>query len=182
MKIYTKQGDSGQTQVYAKEVLRLDKDDALLECYGTLDELNAWVGLVQAQLLAADAEPLLKSLMGYAGELQTIQQHLFTIGFAISDQAKLTEGMIHTLELSIDSMQEQLSPQTKFILPGGHSLAAMVHVVRTVARRAERRLVSLSKVHDTHPLALAFINRLSDYLFVFSRLVNHATQNPDVEV
>jgi len=181
MKIYTKQGDGGKTQVYAKEILRLDKDDALLECYGTLDELNAWIGVVQAKLalvISIDATVL----ETFAKELQNIQQHLFAIGFAISDQAKLSSEMIDSLENSIDAMQLTLKPQTKFILPGGHELAANVHVARTVTRRAERRLVSLSKVHDVHPLALSFVNRLSDYLFVLSRVVNHVTQHPDIEV
>lgn len=181
MKIYTKQGDGGQTQVYAKEVLRLDKDDALLECYGTLDELNAWIGVIQAKLKTSTPSNFM-ALQGFSSELQNIQQQLFAIGFAISDQAKLSDDMINALELSIDAMQMEVMPQTKFILPGGHPVAADVHVARTVARRAERRLVSLSKVHDVHPLALSFVNRLSDYLFVFSRLVNHITEHPDIEV
>lgn len=181
MKIYTKQGDTGQTQVFAKEVLRLDKDDALLECYGTLDELNAWVGLIHTRL-ATLPDIDATALENHSRQLQAIQQHLFAIGFAISDQAQLSDEMITALELAIDAMQQQLPPQTKFILPGGHPLAGEVHVSRTVARRAERRLVSLNKQHNVHPLALSFVNRLSDYLFVFSRWLNHNTQYPDVEV
>lgn len=181
MKIYTKQGDAGQTQVYAKEVLRLDKDDALLECYGTLDELNAWIGVIHAAL-TSDPEQQVETLQGFNEQLQRIQQQLFSIGFAISDQASLSQDMVTALESAIDVMQSELSPQTKFILPGGHPIAAHVHVARTVARRAERRLVSLSKMHDVHPLALSFVNRLSDYLFVFARLVNHTNKQADVEV
>ncbi|MFC4699526.1 cob(I)yrinic acid a,c-diamide adenosyltransferase [Glaciecola siphonariae] len=185
MKIYTKQGDAGQTQVYAKEVIRLDKDDAILQCYGTLDELNAWIGLVAAQVnetVTNNTNNNSPALAPFCAELQLIQQHIFSIGFAISDQANLSADMVEQLEASIDNMQQQLRPQTKFILPGGSITASHVHVARTVARRAERCIVSLSKVHDTQPLALAFINRLSDYLFVFARLVNHLSDIPDVEV
>jgi cob(I)alamin adenosyltransferase len=181
MKIYTKQGDAGQTQVYAKEVLRLDKDDVLLECYGTLDELNACIGLIHSQVSDTNLS-YYKQLSSFGAELQSIQQQLFAIGFAISDQAPLTQDMIQNLEISIDDMQVQLEPQTKFILPGGHIIAASTHVARTVARRAERRLVSLSKMHAIHPLALSYVNRLSDYLFVFARYINYVTEHSDIEV
>jgi cob(I)alamin adenosyltransferase len=168
--------------VYAKEVLRLDKDDALLECYGTLDELNASIGVIQAHLAHPTLNEALRSLAPFAEELQGIQQNLFTIGFAISDEVNINEQIILDLESAIDVMQDQLQPQTKFILPGGHLIAAHTHVARTVARRAERRLVALSKIHSIHPLALSYVNRLSDYLFVFARFVNYMTEHADIEV
>ena len=181
MKIYTKQGDSGQTQVYAKEMIRASKDDALLVSYGSLDELNAHIGLIVASLPSFEgANETIKQAQTQA--LQDIQQTIFAIGFAISDSAQLKQSMVDSLEQGIDQMQLQVKPQTKFILPGGHTLAAQVHIARTVARRAERELVSLSKVHELHPLALAYINRLSDFLFVFARYINHLSKHADIEV
>jgi cob(I)alamin adenosyltransferase len=178
MKIYTKQGDSGKTQVYAKDIMKLDKDDAILECYGTLDELNANLGVVHA-LLKNSGE---RQLSEYAEQMQSIQERLFAIGFAISDQGELDDSMIALLESSIDTMQQALPAQTKFILPGGHELAAHLHIARTVARRAERRCVSVSKLHEINPLVIAYINRLSDYLFVLARYSNHVMQCPDIEI
>jgi cob(I)alamin adenosyltransferase len=179
MKIYTKEGDSGKTQVFAKDIMRLDKDDALLECYGTLDELNANLGVVHALLIEhGKASELNQS----AEQIQEIQHRLFSIGFAISNQGELTEGMINKLEANIDQMQQSLPAQTKFILPGGHILAAQLHVTRTIARRAERRCVSLAKLHEVNPLVVAYVNRLSDYLFVLARYSNHLMQYPDIEI
>jgi cob(I)alamin adenosyltransferase len=179
MKIYTKQGDTGKTQVYAQDVMKLDKDDALLECYGTLDELNANLGVAHA-LITEHADSA--DLSAYAGQLQNIQQRLFSIGFAISNNEALNIQMVEDLESSIDQMQGQLPTQTKFILPGGHLVAAQLHVARTVARRAERRCVSLSKLYDVNPLVITYVNRLSDYLFVLARYCNQGFKHPDIEI
>lgn len=174
MKIYTKQGDKGKTSVYTNTILKLDKDDILLECYGTLDELNSYLGLcisTLGQVLADQKEQLLKC-----------QQHLFTIGFALSDTDKLVADSITELEHAIDNIQIKLPPQTSFILPGGCQLAASLHVTRTLARRAERRLVSVSKHHTVSDISLAYLNRLSDYLFVLARYSNFSLGNAEFEI
>lgn len=184
MKIYTKQGDSGNTQVYAKEVIRVDKDDILLECYGTLDELNAWIGYCASCL--SEHATLYEKFILQSKELVAIQQQLFAIGFGISDtdstKSMKSTKAIELLESSIDEMQAVLPAQTRFILPGGHSVAAQVHIARTIARRAERCLVSVSKHHEVNALSLAYINRLSDYLFTLARMVNYLASTPDIEV
>lgn len=170
MKIYTKTGDQGQTQVYLQDMERRNKDDALLDVYGTLDELNAHIGL--AHSLYRDV----------ALDLPSIQQALFTLGFVLSADAELTEQQVSTLESQIDEMTAQLPVQTTFILPGGHTAAAQLHVARTVARRAERHLVHLAHDNDVPPAVLQYINRLSDYLFVAARWVNFQTQTKEVTV
>lgn len=177
MKIYTKQGDKGKTSVYTHTVLKLDKDDLLLECYGTLDELNAQLGLAESQLQSAD-----NALKTYCPILEECQQQLFSIGFAISDNDKLSEQSIQALEQHIDEMQQQMRPQTSFILPGGSRLSAQLHVARTIARRAERRLVSVAKAHEINDIALAYINRLSDFLFVLARFCNYVNKIEDIKV
>ena len=175
MKIYTKGGDQGQTQIYADKVLRLSKSDAVLDCYGTLDELNAHLGLLHSYIN-------LQTNSSAARPLQTIQQALFQIGFAISANSKLSQTDVEQLEIEIDNMQAILAPQTTFILPGGCIAAAQAHVCRTVTRRAERNLVALIDEHPIPEVCLQFINRLSDYLFVLARSLNHQTGVNDIKV
>jgi len=177
MKIYTKQGDKGETSVYSKKVLKVSKDDAIINCYGNLDELNSYLGLVAANMRECTNE-----LAQYSDALSTCQQHVFLIGFALSDDDKLNEDHVVSLEKHIDDIQQLLPAQTHFILPGGSVLAAHCHVARTVARRTERSLVSAAKVHKTNPLALSYINRLSDFLFVLARLCNHTMHIEDIKV
>lgn len=174
MKIYTKQGDKGKTSVYTNTILKLDKDDILLECYGTLDELNSYIGLCVSALG--------KELDDQEAQLLKCQQHLFTIGFALSDTDKLVTQSIVELEQAIDKIQLKLPPQTSFILPGGTQLSAYLHVARTIARRAERRLVTVSKHHDVNKISLAFLNRLSDYLFVLARYSNYTLGKAEFEI
>ena len=174
MKIYTKQGDKGKTSVYTNTILKLDKDDILLECYGTLDELNSYLGLCISALG--------EDLIDQKDQLLQCQQHLFTIGFALSDNDKLVAQSIVDLEQSIDNIQIKLPAQTSFILPGGSQLSAYFHVTRTIARRAERRLVTVSKHHKVNEISLAFINRLSDYLFVLARYSNFYQGNAEFEI
>ncbi|KXI30773.1 cob(I)yrinic acid a,c-diamide adenosyltransferase [Paraglaciecola hydrolytica] len=175
MKIYTKGGDQGQTQIYADKVLRLSKSDAVLDCYGTLDELNAHLGLLHSYIN-------LQTNSSAARPLQTIQQALFQIGFAISANSKLSQTDVEQLEIEIDNMQAILAPQTTFILPGGCIAAAQAHVCRTVTRRAERHLVALMQEHTVPGVCLQYINRLSDYLFVLARSLNHQTGVNDIKV
>lgn len=166
MKIYTKQGDKGKTAVYTSTVLKLDKDDILVECYGTLDELNSYIGLCISAIG--------KALIDQKDLLHKCQHHIFDIGFALSDNDKLAASSVLDLEQAIDRIQAKLPPQTSFILPGGCQLSAHLHVARTIARRAERRLVTVSLHHNVSEVSLAYINRLSDYLFVLARYSNFA--------
>lgn len=175
MKIYTKQGDKGTTAVYTSTVTRMDKDDILLDCYGTLDELNSYLGLCASGLRE-------KALSAHKETLMTCQQQLFAIGFALSDSDKLQASSITQLEASIDELQKNLPPQTSFILPGGSASASHLHVARTIARRAERRLVSVAKHYTVNDISLAYVNRLSDYLFVLARHCNHIAGIADTEV
>jgi cob(I)alamin adenosyltransferase len=162
MKIYTKTGDKGQTQVYAEQMLRLPKDADVVECYGTLDELNAHLGLLGSYLISGDDKV----------QLERIQQTLFQIGFAISATTTLSDADVELLESHIDSLQNTLPPQTTFILPNGCTAACQAHVCRTVARRAERRMVALLADYPVPDICLRYLNRLSDYLFVFARAQN----------
>ncbi|TDF42044.1 cob(I)yrinic acid a,c-diamide adenosyltransferase [Alteromonadaceae bacterium M269] len=166
MKVYTKTGDQGETQVYAKQMLRLKKDDPILESYGTLDELNAHTGLLTS-LLSQDETTDLHE------QLTEIQQLLFQIGFAISAETKLNDDHVANLENAIDTMTETLPPQTHFILPGGSQAASQAHVCRTVTRRAERQLIRLSQQHEVPAVCIRYVNRLSDYFFVTARWLNH---------
>ena len=173
MKIYTKGGDQGQTQIYADKVVRLSKSDAVLNCYGTLDELNAHIGLLSSHI----QQPIPAK-----AQLQAIQKALFEIGFAISATTKLTQQDVVELEQQIDTMQATLSAQNSFILPGGCTAAAQAHVCRTVARRAERHLVELTAAHEVPSICLQFINRLSDYLFVLARFLNQDAGVSDIKL
>lgn len=172
MKIYTKTGDQGETQVYADEALRMRKDADVLECYGTLDELNAQLGLLVARVQPS----VLHS------KLEQIQKNLFQIGFAISAQTTLAEHDLEMLEHQIDELQNTLPAQTHFILPGGCENAAQAHVCRTLARRAERRLVALIEDYPVPPLCMKYVNRLSDYLFMVARHLNAEADVGDIEV
>ena len=175
MKIYTKQGDKGTTAVYTSKVVRMDKDDILIDCYGTLDELNSYLGLCASSLVET-------ALQEQKATLLTCQQELFAIGFALSDSDKLKQSSVELLEKCIDDLQAKLPAQTSFILPGGSIAGSHLHVARTIARRAERRLVSVSKHHEVNQISLAFVNRLSDYLFVLARYCNQFAGIADINV
>lgn len=172
MKIYTRQGDTGHTQIYVDDVVRVEKHSEVLECYGTLDELNAHIGLLHSMIDAKD----------HKQKLQNIQHLLFQIGFAISAESKLSKSDIDNLESDIDTFQASLPAQTSFILPGGCPAGAQAHVCRTVARRAERRLVALLDKYPVASLSVKFLNRLSDWLFAFSRVVNHQAGAEETKV
>jgi len=177
MKIYTKAGDTGNTQVYLSDIKRVSKDDIILTCYGDLDELNSHIGLLAAMFSNASIKPNADFLS--VEFLQSIQQDLFKIGFAISDKPQLDEYRVALLENKIDNLQASLPPQTQFILPGGSSLASQAHICRAVARRAERSLVSLSKQADVPSVCLQYINRLSDLLFASARWCNAELNTSD---
>lgn len=162
MKIYTRTGDSGDTQIYVDKPIRVKKDDIILDCYGNLDELNSHIGVLHSKQDAPDKSYLAR-----------IQHALFNAGFVISASSTVEQQSIDELEQKIDAMTSELPAQTRFILPGGCETAAQAHVCRAVCRRAERSLISLSQTHDVSQTLLAYINRLSDYLFTYARYCNH---------
>ncbi len=168
MKVYTRTGDKGSTSLVGGT--RVDKDDARLEAYGTVDELNSWLGLlVSSDMLPDGAEEVIRRSLSL----------LFDIGSMLATEessswqpAPFPSDATADLEASIDAMEATLPRHNSFILPGGHRDAARANIARTVARRAERRMVSLSKASPVDGEALKYINRLSDWLFVLSRAIN----------
>lgn len=175
MKIYTKSGDSGQTQIYADKMVRMEKSADVLECYGSLDELNAQIGLLLSGLSECGLDIETDTLL-------TVQKNLFQIGFAISAKTTITDSDVELLEQTIDGIQSNLPTQTHFILPGGHMSASQAHICRTVARRAERKMVALVQEHPVPDVCLKYLNRLSDYLFVVARQINHLTNRLENQV
>jgi len=179
VKIYTRRGDSGETDLIGSG--RVGKDDSRVEAYGAIDELNAAVGSCASATSHGDVRTALEG----------IQRILFSLGayFATPEERHRGEyGMsapekaeIEFLEEQIDAWEAELPPLQRFVLPGGTPTAAASHVARTVCRRAERRLVSLARVAEIDPAALRYINRLSDLLFVMARLENHRAGVADVE-
>jgi cob(I)alamin adenosyltransferase len=177
MKVYTKKGDKGQTQLLGGSII--DKDHVKLECYGTIDELNSFIGNIYDQ----DLKEFHKEI------LLNIQNQLFNLGSVISfdgkkDKIKLpniTANNIEMLETAIDKMEESLPMLKNFILPSGHPTTSKCHIARTVCRRAERNLVTLSKTSEIDNLHLQYLNRLSDYLFVLSRAVLKENNAEEIE-
>lgn len=169
MKIYTKTGDQGTTALFGGK--RLSKADPRIETYGTVDELNSYIGLVRDQ----DVNEKRKHV------LIEIQDRLFTIGSILATEPgnnkvklpELSESDIEFLEKQIDAMEEELPPMRSFVLPGGHSSVSQCHIARTVCRRAERLTISLSSLEKVQPVIIKYLNRLSDYLFVLSRRMSH---------
>jgi len=177
-KIYTRGGDKGETSLGGGQ--RVPKDDLRVEAYGDADELNAALGVA---LTFGLASPSLGT------ELAEIQNTLFNLGsdlcFREEDKLKyaglpkVEERHVLALETSIDAMNEELGPLTNFILPGGSQAAAQLHLARTVCRRAERRLATLSHHEDVSPWPGRYLNRLSDWLFVAARFENRSASQPE---
>lgn len=165
MKIYTKTGDKGTTALFGGK--RVSKADLRIDTYGTVDELNSYIGLVRDQEVSAKRKDILVE----------IQDRLFTIGSILATEPgntkvkipSLLESDITVLEKEIDEMEAQLAPMKSFVLPGGHPSVSFCHVARTVCRRAERLVISLDAHEKVDPLIVQYLNRLSDYLFVLSR-------------
>jgi cob(I)alamin adenosyltransferase len=160
VKIYTKTGDSGQTSLVGGT--RVSKDDARIEAYGTIDELNSNLGV----LVALDSN--------HSAFLKNIQHRLFDVGSILAaelnlefDLPNIDESDVLNIENEIDRLNKSLSRLKNFILPGGSVLSAHTHIARCVCRRAERRIVALAD--DTYSIHVKYLNRLSDYLFVLSR-------------
>ncbi|MFX3624737.1 MAG: cob(I)yrinic acid a,c-diamide adenosyltransferase [Ectobacillus sp.] len=176
MKLYTRTGDAGKTSLVGG---RVDKDHLRVEAYGTIDEVNSFLG--QAMTLLKN-EPF----QDIYQEMEKIQHELFDCGgdLAIVNQKipyKVTEDMIVFLEERIDVYIAEAPPLERFILPGGAPAAAAVHVVRTVTRRAERCIVALKKEEEINEHVLKYMNRLSDYLFAVARVINARFGVNDVE-
>ena len=178
MRIYTKTGDAGETGLF--DGTRVSKADPRVEAYGEVDELNAWLGLVRATGIPTDLDELLAQ----------IQRDLFALGAVLADPrhriaARVTKAAIAAedvvrLERAIDTLEATLPPLRRFILPGGLAAGAMLHLARTVCRRAERRTVSLGP-EAVDPVAVTYLNRLSDLLFVTARAVNARANAPEIE-
>jgi cob(I)alamin adenosyltransferase len=169
MKIYTKTGDEGTTSLFGGK--RVSKADLRIDAYGTIDELNAWIGLVRDQEVNGKRKEILIE----------IQDRLFTTGSILATVPgntrvkipSLNEEDISSLEKQIDEMEAELPPMRSFVLPGGHRSVSFGHVARTVCRRAERLVIALHGQEPVDPLVIKYLNRLSDYLFVLCRKMSH---------
>jgi cob(I)alamin adenosyltransferase len=171
-RIYTKVGDKGETALVGGQ--RVRKDSVRIDCYGTTDELNSFVGLA-CVIAAKDArtEPLARILLRVQHELFNLGSILATLPQDVGPkQPQVTEADVRQLESEIDDMNEGLPVLRSFVLPGGTELNAQLHVCRTVCRRAERLLVRLSAAETVPEAAIRYLNRLSDALFVWSRWAN----------
>lgn len=177
-RIYTKAGDKGQTSLAGGQ--RIPKDARRIECYGTVDELNAFVGM--ACISAQETLPPLAAI------LKRVQHELFNLGSILATrpedvhprQARITAVEIQQLESEIDAMNESLAPLRSFVLPGGSRLNTELHACRTICRRAERIAVALARDEEVPPEAIQYLNRLSDAFFVWSRWANQQLGVPEV--
>ncbi|MFC4817227.1 MULTISPECIES: cob(I)yrinic acid a,c-diamide adenosyltransferase [unclassified Flavobacterium] len=184
MKVYTKTGDKGTTALFGGT--RVPKHHIRIESYGTVDELNSYIGLIRDQQINTH----------YQDVLIEIQDRLFTLGAVLATPPEkeilkngqprlqnlgITESDIAYLENEIDTMEESLPPMTHFVLPGGHTTVSYCHIARCVCRRAERLATHLHESEPTDELVLKYLNRLSDYLFVLARKLSfdlHANEVP----
>jgi cob(I)alamin adenosyltransferase len=178
VKIYTKTGDSGETSLFDNS--RVSKADARVDAYGEVDELNACLGAARAVGVDADIASL----------VETIQRDLFAVGARLADpssriagrvtKAVVSDQDVRRLEEAIDSLEGELSPLRRFILPGGSPAGALLHLARTICRRAERRVVGLGP-GAVEPNVIVYLNRLSDLLFVAARAANRRAGIPETE-
>ena len=184
MKIYTKTGDKGTTALFGGT--RVPKDHIRIESYGTVDELNSYIGLIRDQ----EINPLYKNI------LIEIQDRLFTVGAILATPPEkevkkngelrlqklgITESDIELLEKEIDTMEEALPPMTHFVLPGGHTTVSYCHIARCVCRRAERLAVHLDHNEAVAEIVIKYLNRLSDYLFVLARKLSNDLNAEEVK-
>jgi cob(I)alamin adenosyltransferase len=177
MRIYTRTGDAGKTSIIGG---RVDKDDTRVEAYGTVDEVNCFVGQAIVEL---DSQIFADVL----ADLEKIQHELFDCGGDLANviekrENKLQKESIDYLELRIDEFMEEAPELERFILPGGTKPAASIHIARTITRRAERLVVKLAKADPKTPLiSQKYLNRLSDYFFALARVINYRLGVKDVE-
>ena len=173
MKIYTRTGDHGETSLFGGT--RVPKNDARIEAYGTVDELSSFLGSARASTLPREVDE----------ELRSVQVDLFEIGAHLASPGTsrfpgVEDTRIEELERGIDTMERELTPLTTFILPAGGPAAAQLHIARTVCRRAERLIVALGDESAVTQSTIAYLNRLSDYLFVAARYANARAGIADV--
>lgn len=179
MAIYTKTGDRGETSLANGQ--RVTKTDVRIEAYGTVDELNSWVGALRASLRQQE-----DGLLSLDVQLERVQNKLFNLGAALSEAPGewITADDVRQLEEWIDVMQEKLPPQRAFVLPAGGETVTRCHICRTICRRAERRMIELAQFKkmktegtesrlESMNFGLQYVNRLSDYFFVMSRYVGY---------
>lgn len=163
MPIYTKTGDSGTTSLFGGK--RVLKSEELVDAYGTVDELNSWVGLISSELKEQHQKKL----------FWEIQSDLLTIGGTLAggtlDLTPL-ETRVPQMEVEIDAIERIVKPLNNFILPGGSIQASRVHIARSVCRRAERKIVALSRTKHVDPSIIKYLNRLSDLFFMLARFIN----------
>lgn len=178
MKIYTKTGDKGKTSLFTGT--RVPKHHIRIESYGTLDELNSWLGLIRDQEINSH----------YQNVLAKIQDKLFTVGAILATEPtkdnrlkipRINSENIEFLEKEIDAMNEDLPAMTHFILPGGHTTVSYCHIARTVCRRGERMISYLNEEEAIPETVLSYINRLSDYLFVLARKLSKDLKAKEVK-
>jgi cob(I)alamin adenosyltransferase len=176
MKIYTKTGDQGTTSLFGGK--RVSKAALRIEAYGTVDELNSWIGLLRDQQVNAIRKEFLTG----------IQDRLFTTGSILATEPgntkvkipALTDADVEKLEAEIDAMDSALPSMRSFILPGGHQSVSFCHISRTVCRRAERLIIALNDTEPVDPIVIKYINRLSDYLFVLARKMGAELRSEEV--
>lgn len=174
MKIYTKTGDEGTTSLLTGK--RVSKGDLRLEAYGTLDELNSWLGVLATEV-PDNCFPFLTKIQS---ELFSMGSYLALEGDASFPMPKLDVSLVESLERQIDSWNEQLPELKNFILPTGSKASSMAQVARTICRRAERRVVALSNEVEVKREITIFLNRLSDFFFVQSRFILKVEGNDEI--
>ncbi len=179
MKIYTKTGDSGKTSLVGGE--RVLKDDARIEAYGAIDELNSIIGVAISHI-PSELKDAIETLLRIQHQLLNIGSELASLSDRKTKAMKIPhidEQAVSWLEKQIDHYDNELSPLKNFILPGGTGAASFLHQARTVCRRAERRIVALNQEQPINSELIRYINRLSDLLFTLARLANARAQKPD---
>lgn len=171
MSIYTRTGDKGTTALFGgKRVLKCEE---LVDVYGSIDELNSWVGLIRSQRTVHSEQNFLKN----------IQRDLFTIGSVLAGwkgDLSMLSGRVDEMEKRIDVMEKDLPELRNFILPSGSSLGAYTHITRAVCRRVERQTVALLQKQPVDPVIVKYFNRLSDLFFMFARFINNKENVPEV--
>lgn len=184
MKIYTKTGDTGSTSLFGGT--RVPKHHIRIQSYGTVDELNSWLGLLRDQKISSH----------HRNFIMAVQDRLFTTGSMLATEPEKLEAAtdgkrikipqlkpadVEALEAEMDFLNESLPPMTHFILPGGHTTVSYCHIARTVCRRAERMTTLLDEQSEVPAIVLIYLNRLSDYLFVLSRKLSSELQADEIK-